>query len=177
MNIDVNWVGTVYNNGRGWHVGNIVQWRGVYYICCVDGIGHGTEDSQIRVCASTDLENWTSQIAIGRKTIDPNLLPIGDKLLLYRVREGTGDSEFGFPSQQVVTWTTDGTTWASPKRYFLRDHDFWHRTARISVKCPSILRVTVQHQHVRPSAPMYYRLPSRSTFPTCSPATTPDLCR
>ncbi len=28
MNIDVNWVRTVYDNGRGWHVGNMVQWNG-----------------------------------------------------------------------------------------------------------------------------------------------------
>ena len=128
MKIDVNWVRTVYGSGRGWHVGNLVRWKGVYYICFVDGTGHGTEDSQIRVCASTDLVNWTSLIAIGRKTIDPNLLPVGDKLLLYGVKESesTEDSEFGFPSQQVVTWTADGTTWAAPKRCFLRNHDFWH---------------------------------------------------
>ena len=99
MKVDVNWVKTVYSNGRGWHVGNMVQWKGVYYICFVDGTGHGTEDSQIRVCASTDLVNWTSHIAIGRKTIDPNLLPVGDKLLLYGVKKGIGDSDFGFPSQ------------------------------------------------------------------------------
>ena len=92
--------------------------------------GHGTEDSQIRVCASTDLISWTSQIAIGKKTIDPNLLPVGDKLLLYGVKEyeSTEDSDFGFPSQQVVTWTEDGATWAVPKRCFLRNHDFWHPT-------------------------------------------------
>ena len=111
-------------------MGNMVRWRGVYYICFVDGTGHGTEDSQIRVCASTDLINWTSQIVIEKKTIDPNLLPVGDKLLLYGVKEyeSTEDSDFGFPSQQVVTWTEDGSTWAVPKRCFLRNHDFWHPT-------------------------------------------------
>jgi len=31
MRIDVNWVKTVYDNDRGWHVGNMVQWKGVYY--------------------------------------------------------------------------------------------------------------------------------------------------
>ena len=143
MKVDVNWVKTVYNNGRGWHVGNMVQWKGGYYICFVDGTGHGTEDSQIRVCTSTDLISWTAQIAIGKKTIDPNLLPVGNKLLLYGIKEydSTADSDFGFPSQQVVTWTEDGTTWAAPEKCFLRNHDFWHPTefhGRYYVACDTV---------------------------------------
>jgi len=120
----------VYANGRGWHVGNMVQWKGAYYICFVDGTSHGSEDSEIRVCSPTDLENWTSHIVIGKKTIDANLLPVGKKLLLYGIKEckRQGDSEFGCPSQQMVTSTEDGTTWAKPQRCFLRNHDFWHQT-------------------------------------------------
>ena len=86
MSIHIEWVKTLYGNGRGWHEGNIESWQGAYYICCVDGTGHGTEDSQIRVGRSDDLESWTWQIAMGPKTIDPNLLPVGDQLLLYGVR-------------------------------------------------------------------------------------------
>ncbi|MEE3259875.1 MAG: hypothetical protein VX293_11750, partial [Candidatus Latescibacterota bacterium] len=94
----------------------------------VDGTGHGTEDSQIRVCSSTDLEYWTSHIAMGTKTIDPNLLPVGDRLLLYGVREyqSEGESEYGFPSQQMVASTMDGTTWTESRRCFLMNRDFWH---------------------------------------------------
>ena len=143
MNLNVDWVRAVWADGRGWHVGNMVQWKGAYYLCFVDGTGHGTEDSRIRVCSSTDLESWTSQIVIGRKTIDPNLLPVGDRLLLYGVKEGEskGDSEFGFPSQQVVSSTADGTTWTEPKRCFLMNHDFWHPTefeGRYYVACDTV---------------------------------------
>ncbi len=127
-NVNVEWVKEIYGGGRGWHVGNMVQWKGKYYICFVDGTGHGTEDSQIRVCASEDLGNWTSQIAIGAKTIDPNLLVVGDKLLLYGVRQGTtqGDPEMGVPSWEVVTLTEDGVHWGEPQRCFVRNRDFWH---------------------------------------------------
>jgi hypothetical protein len=143
MEVNVDWVRKIYADGRAWHVGNMVKWKGVYYICFVDGTGHGSEDSQIRVCASTDLENWTSQIVIGRKTIDPNLLPVGDKLLLYGVKESKskGDSDLGFPSQQVVTSTEDGTNWTEPKRCFLMNHDFWHPTefnGRYYVACDTV---------------------------------------
>lgn len=62
MRIDVNWVKTVYSNGRGWHVGNIVQWKGVYYICFVacDTVGHaplGIHNS-VNLLTSPDGERW-----------------------------------------------------------------------------------------------------------------------
>lgn len=52
MKIDVNWVKTVYNSCRGWPVGNMVQWKGVYYICFVDGTGRGIlpiSDNQVLI--------------------------------------------------------------------------------------------------------------------------------
>ena len=126
----VNWVRKVYANGRGWHVGSMVKWKGAYYICFVDGTGHGTEDSQIRISCSIDLENWTSQIAIGKTSIDPQLLPIGDELFLYAVTlDQKTESDFGFPSWEVVASTEDGMTWTKPKRCFSMNHDFWHPTA------------------------------------------------
>ena len=122
----LNWVRTVCDNGRGWHVGSMVQWRGVYYICFVDSTGHGSEDSQIRVSASTDLEHWTSSIAIGKTCIDPKLLPAGDRLLLYAVRLDLSiESEAGPPSWEVVASTQDGVNWYDAKRCCLMDHDFW----------------------------------------------------
>ena len=116
--VNVNWTRKIYGGGRGWHVGSLVRWKGAYHVCFVDGRGHGSGDSQIRVCSSADLETWTSQIALGAKTIDPNLLPVGDRLLVYGVRlsreeaEGQPEPEYGFTSQQIVAATTDGTTWS-----------------------------------------------------------------
>jgi len=131
VSIHIEWVKSLYGNGRGWHVGNMVCWQGAYYICCVDGTGHGTEDSQIRVGRSDDLESWTWQIAMGPKTIDPNLLPVGDQLLIYGVREldEEGASEYGFRSQQMVAATSDGETWSRERRCFLMNRDFWHPLA------------------------------------------------
>ncbi|MEE3259772.1 MAG: hypothetical protein VX293_11235 [Candidatus Latescibacterota bacterium] len=132
MSIDVERVKTLYGNGRSWHVGNLVRWQEAYYICCVDGTGHGSEDSQIRVGRSDDLENWTWQIAIGPKTIDPNLLPVGDRLLLFGVRELDAESmagDSGFRSHQMVATTNDGEVWGPGQRCFLMNRDFWHPIA------------------------------------------------
>ncbi|MCE2449722.1 MAG: hypothetical protein J4F35_15485 [Candidatus Latescibacteria bacterium] len=51
--VKVNWTRKIY--------GSLVRWKGAYHVCFVDGSGHGSGDSQIRVCSSTDLETWTSQ--------------------------------------------------------------------------------------------------------------------
>lgn len=127
--MEINWVKTIYGNGRGWHVGSMVEWRGTYYICFVDGTGHGTEDSQIRVAASTDLENWTSRIAMGKTCIDPQLLPVGERLFLYAVKvDLSKESDVGTPSWEVLASTADGVTWSEPKRCYLIDRDFWHPT-------------------------------------------------
>ncbi len=122
-----HWVRKVYSNGRGWHVGNMVKWKGTYYICFVDGTGHGSEDSQIRVSSSTDLKNWTSQIVTGRTHIDPQLLPVGDKLLVYAVKiDVQKKTDSGSPSWEVMASTRDGKNWSQPKRCFLMNNDFWH---------------------------------------------------
>ena len=143
----VNWTRKIYGDGRGWHVGSLVRWKGAYHVCFVDGSGHGSGDSQIRVCSSADLETWTSQIALGAKTIDPNLLPVGDRLLVYGVRlsreeaEGQPEPEYGFTSQQIVAATTDGKTWSQPRRCFVMNHDFWHpveHEGRYWVACDTV---------------------------------------
>ena len=105
MQVKVDWVRKVYADGRDWHVGNMVQWKEAYYLCFVNGTGHGTADSRIGVCSSTDLGNWTTQFVIGKKTIDPNLLPAGDRLLLYAVKERQDEEtepEFGFASVSIA---------------------------------------------------------------------------
>ena len=123
----VNWVRKVHSTGRGWHVGNMVKWKGTYYICFVDGTGHGTEDSRIRVSSSTDLKTWDSQIVTGTTHIDPQLLPVGDKLLVYAVGlDLQTQTDSGSPSWEVMASTNDGKNWSEPKRCFLMNNDFWH---------------------------------------------------
>ena len=90
--MELNWVKTIFGppDGRGWHVHSLVRWRDTYYIAFADGGGHDSDDSQVRICTSIDLENWTSRIAIGQQetglfTSEPQLMPVGDRLYLYAV--------------------------------------------------------------------------------------------
>jgi hypothetical protein len=107
----------------------MVKWRGTYYVCFVDAAYHGSNDAHIRIISSTNFENWTSHIAIGTTSFDPQLLPIGDTLFLYAVTADWSQSDFvGVPSREVVTSTKDGVTWSTPKRCFLTNHDFWTPT-------------------------------------------------
>ena len=124
-----NWVRTVHGEGRGWHVGGMVKWRGTYYICFVEGTGHVSDDSRIGISSSTDLENWHTQIVTDSTYIDPQLLPVGDTLYLYSVRYDLHTkTETGSPSWEMMSSTTDGKRWSKPKRCFLKNHDFWHPT-------------------------------------------------
>lgn len=122
-----NWVRKVHDTGRGWHVGGMVKWKGRYYVCFVDGTGHVSEDSVIRVSSSVDLKNWDSQVVTGATHIDPQLLVVGDKLFLYAVRlELTEETDYGSRSWEVMTSTADGKTWEEPRRCFIMNNDFWH---------------------------------------------------
>jgi hypothetical protein len=130
MNVDR--VRKVYSNGRhNLCVGNIVRWRGAYYVCFVDAAYHGSNDATIRILSSSDLETWRSHVALGATSFDPQLLPVGDTLYLYAVTADWSQSDFvGVPSWEVVASTTDGTTWSAPKRCFVANHDFWTPTGR-----------------------------------------------
>ena len=65
----INWVQTIYGppDGRGWHVHSLVKWKGRYYIAFAGGSGHDSDDSEARLCVSSDLENWDSRVAISQK--------------------------------------------------------------------------------------------------------------
>jgi len=49
MQVKVDWVRKVYADGRDWHVGNMVQWKEAYYLCFVNGTGHGIVDCSMRL--------------------------------------------------------------------------------------------------------------------------------
>ena len=118
----VQWIRKIYSNGRhNMCLGNLVQWKGAYYLSFVDTEYHGSEDAQIAVIRSTDLENWTAHIAMGKTSFDPQLLPVGERLFLYATTGAWGSDDFaGFSSWQMVASTDDGTTWSEAKRCFLR---------------------------------------------------------
>ena len=97
----LNWVRTVYGDGRGWHVGSLVNWRGAYFLSFVNGTGHCTEDSQIVVGRSMDLETWTFVVAMEPPCIDAKLMVVGDRLCVYAVKAELGLEQAGhrvFPS-------------------------------------------------------------------------------
>ena len=123
----LNWVRTVFSNGRhNLCVGNFVRWRGAYHVCFVDAHHHGALDGQLRVISSTDLETWDTCVAMAATSFDPQLLPLGDRMLIYGVQgDWEGDDFAGFPSRQVVAETRDLKTWTEPRRCFVANHDFW----------------------------------------------------
>ena len=126
----LNWVKTIYGDGRGYHVGSVVKWQGAYHISFVEGTGHGTEDSQIMIARSTDLENWTFHVAMTPTCIDPKLLVIGDRLYVYAVKVDldAADDRVG-PSWQMFATSEDGQNWSAPKRCYLMNRDFWQPVA------------------------------------------------
>ena len=123
----LNWARTVFSNGRhNLCVGNFVRWRGAYHICFVDAHHHGALDGQLRVISSSDLETWDTCVAMAATSFDPQLLPLGDRMLIYGVQgDWEGDDFASFPSREVVAETRDLKTWTEPRRCFVANHDFW----------------------------------------------------
>ena len=123
----LNWVKTVFSNGRhNLCVGNFVRWRDAYHICFVDAHHHGALDGQLRVISSADLETWDTCVAMAATSFDPQLLPLGDRMLIYGVQgDWEGDDFAGYPSREVVAETRDLQTWSEPRRCFVANHDFW----------------------------------------------------
>ncbi|MAE60848.1 MAG: hypothetical protein CMJ49_05755 [Planctomycetaceae bacterium] len=128
----LNWVRTVYGDGRGWHVGSLVEWRGAYFLSFVNGTGHCTEDSQIVVGRSMDLETWTFAVVIEPPCIDPKLMVVGDRLCVYAVKAELGLEQAGhrvFPSWQMMASSDDGQKWSTPARCYMKNRDFWQPVA------------------------------------------------
>ena len=132
--VKVNWNKPIFDNGRGWHVGDIVFWNGSYHIAFCDGTGHNSQDTQCRLMSSADLENWTSHIAISQEdaggyVAEPQLLVVGERLMMYAgavdwpaTVEGDGIAR----SWMMRSETRDGETWSKPRQCFAMNHDFWH---------------------------------------------------
>ena len=129
----VNWVKELYGEGRGWHVGDMVKFKGIYYIGFCEGEGHNSRDSQIGLLSSKDLENWDFQFAITQDMVggiyvsEPQMLIVGDRLYIYAITSDIeAETEMGTPSWSVMSWSPDGKSWSTPKRFWAMDQDFWH---------------------------------------------------
>jgi len=129
----INWVKELYGEGRGWHVSDMVKFKGTYYISFCEGEGHNSRDSQIGLLTSTDQESWDFQFAITQEMVggiyvsEPQLLIVGERLYLYAITSDIEhETEMGTPSWPVMSWSTDGRSWSQPKRFWMMDQDFWH---------------------------------------------------
>lgn len=123
----LNWVKTICSNGRhNMCVGNIIWWNDAYHICFMDCHHHGALDGNLRIISSADLEKWETHVAMEATSFDPQLLPVGDKMLIYGVQgDWSGDDFQGYPSREVVSESWDLKTWSRPRRCFVGNHDFW----------------------------------------------------
>ena len=111
---NLNWVRKLTVNNRGYHLGSVVKWKRTYYLCFVDGSGHGAHDSRIMIGSSSDLENWTFHVAMEPTCIDPQLLPAGERLMLYAVKTDQSADADIFSSWEVMSWTQDAATASMP---------------------------------------------------------------
>ncbi len=69
MSARINWVRTVYEDGRHNAFTDIKLFGGRYYVCFRSGTSHGSLDGQIRVMASADLQHW-EQVALLSTVLD-----------------------------------------------------------------------------------------------------------
>ena len=117
----VNWVKELYGKGRGWHVGDMVKFKGTYYIGFCEGEGHNSRDSQIGLLSSTNLEDWDFQFAITQDMVggiyvsEPQMLIVGERLYIYAITADLdAETEMGTAAWPVMCWSTDGRNWSPP---------------------------------------------------------------
>ena len=112
----LNWVRKVFSNRRhNLCVGNFVRWRGSYHICFVDAHHHGALDAQLRVISSPNLESWSTNVAMAATSFDPQLLPVGDRMLIYGV-QGDWEGTTSPASRRAPWWPKPGTAARGPRR-------------------------------------------------------------
>ncbi len=133
MSERINWIRTVYEDGRHNAFTDLRLFRGRYFICFRSGTSHGSFDGQIRVLASTDLQHW-EQVGLLSTVLDdrdPKMVEFGGRLwVLGPTRTPNFPEDYVRGSRpyrfQSVAWSTaDGTDWAAPTILEPVDNRWW----------------------------------------------------
>jgi len=129
----INWLRTVYSDGRHNAFTDLKRFDGRWYVCFRSGESHASMDGVIRVMASDDLESW-EEVALLSTVLDDR----DPKFALWQGRlwvlgptrtqpwpreEHRGRAAWRF---QSVGWSTaDGETWSAGMVLEPIDHRFW----------------------------------------------------
>ncbi len=133
MSDRINWVRTVYEDGRHNAFTDIRFFAGRYFVCFRSATSHGSLDGQIRVMASSDLDNF-EQVALLSTVLDdrdPKLATYEGRLWVLGPTR-TPDFPEDLQSEarpyhfQSVAWSTsDGADWSPGTILDPIHHRFW----------------------------------------------------
>lgn len=103
---------------------DLVRWKGKYWLAFRSStIGHvvNSQSAAVIMC-SDDTKTWKEAYRFSvkeRDTRDPHFMVLGDKLFVYSGTAHVGKEEKRYTDWNAhlgyATWTTDGTTWATPQ--------------------------------------------------------------
>jgi hypothetical protein len=114
----LDWMQKAYGDGSHNAFTDLIQWKGLYYLCFRHGEGHVSMDGEIRIVRSPDLKTWEPCGTV--RTIgddrDPHFAATEERLFVYF---GVWDTVHGKGRALVtrnavrshVSSTADGTTW------------------------------------------------------------------
>src|SRR5215470_9883346 len=105
----------IYSDGKHNAFTAFVKFKDTYLIAFRTAKEHNSTDGDIVVLKSTDAKDWTEALKLDidkRDDRDPQLLVVGDKLIMY-VASMKGPDLITY----AVT-TEDGKTWSKPKAVY-----------------------------------------------------------
>jgi len=133
MKLALEYVDTIFSDGRHNAFTSICRWRDKYYVAFRSSSTHaspgdkgwkgsGLRGGHVKLLESADLKNWKALTIIDteRDDRDPKLLATEERLLAYATSIGEDGNQ-----QAFVSWTEDGVHWRPPREVYERDYGFW----------------------------------------------------
>lgn len=126
----IDWMQTVYSDGRHNAFTDLILWKGLYYVCFRHGESHMSMDGEIRILSSPDLKTWTpcGTLDTFGDDRDPHFVATDDTLHVYF---GTWNLEHrpgnALPDRGAVrsyfTTTKNGAEWSAIQGVY--EPGFW----------------------------------------------------
>lgn len=157
MSDRINWVRTIYQDGRHNAFTDLTRFRDRWYVCFRAGTSHGSFDGVIRVIASDDLERWEEVATLSTVLDDRDpefaqwdgrLWVLGPTRTPNWPEPHRGRAPWRF---QSVGWSSaDGREWSAGTVLEPIDHRFWrpreHDGAMwVALHCTNPAEGTLEH--------------------------------
>lgn len=110
---------------------DLIRWRDRWYCTFREGDAHVGGDGRIRVLTSDDGEKWTSAALIGEAGIDlrdPKMSIAPDGRLMIVAGGSVYEGKRYLGRQPRVLFSTDGSTWTTPRRILAEGDWLWRVT-------------------------------------------------